>query len=265
MSPVHPIFALALLSLMCQGAWAQQAPASSPPSAPPSAAPAKPAEAPKTPAQEKPAKSGASAIKFTSFEGADVKDWDKKAPEVASKWHDPIRKLLAVTTPVPPEIQLIVRKGMKVPAYCTGNQLHLSWEHIQRFPDDLGMVVHELCHIVQSYPPRQPGWLVEGIADYVRYYHYEPERGKKFTATGKDITWTGADWKRGYLPAAAVLDWAVRHGKPKALEELNALLKAGKYSDEAFAKAAGASPEELWKQLTESWRKPAATPPTTSP
>jgi hypothetical protein len=46
-----------------------------------------------------------------------------------------------------------------------------------------GAIVHELVHVVQQYGrarrknPQagpQPGWLVEGIPDYLRWYKYEP-------------------------------------------------------------------------------------------
>lgn len=37
------------------------------------------------------------------------------------------------------------------------------------------MLSHELCHVIQSYPNYKAGWLVEGIADYVRFFQFEPE------------------------------------------------------------------------------------------
>jgi hypothetical protein len=54
-----------------------------------------------------------------------------------------------------------------------------------------GWVVHEMVHIVQSYgrarrtnpdATRTPGWLVEGIPDYIRWFLYEPEtKGAEIT------------------------------------------------------------------------------------
>ena len=46
-----------------------------------------------------------------------------------------------------------------------------------------GVAVHELVHVVQQYDRAQrscprppiPGWVVEGIADYIRWFLYEPE------------------------------------------------------------------------------------------
>ena len=55
-----------------------------------------------------------------------------------------------------------------------------------------GAVVHELVHVVQQYgrarrnnpdATRPPGWLVEGIPDYIRWFLYEPQsRGAEITA-----------------------------------------------------------------------------------
>jgi hypothetical protein len=53
----------------------------------------------------------------------------------------------------------------------------ISGKWITEHPDDLGMVIHELVHVVQGYPNsrHKAGWLVEGIADYIRWWRYEPE------------------------------------------------------------------------------------------
>ena len=48
-------------------------------------------------------------------------------------------------------------------------------KYFKDHPDDIGAMVHETVHVVQRYRTRNnPGWLVEGIADYVRFYKYEP-------------------------------------------------------------------------------------------
>ena len=42
-----------------------------------------------------------------------------------------------------------------------------SVKYFRAHPDDFGAMVHETVHCVQSYGDRSnPGWLVEGIADY---------------------------------------------------------------------------------------------------
>ena len=42
-----------------------------------------------------------------------------------------------------------------------------SVKYFRAHPDDFGAMVRETVHCVQSYGDRSnPGWLVEGIADY---------------------------------------------------------------------------------------------------
>jgi len=40
-----------------------------------------------------------------------------------------------------------------------------------KHPEDIDVVTHEVMHIVQDYRHDPPGWLTEGIADYVRYVY----------------------------------------------------------------------------------------------
>ena len=52
-----------------------------------------------------------------------------------------------------------------------------SAEWFTEHPDDYGAVIHELCHVVQAYGNKKvPGWVTEGIADYVRWFKYEPAK-----------------------------------------------------------------------------------------
>jgi hypothetical protein len=62
--------------------------------------------------------------------------------------------------------------------------MNSSWFRRELNREARGAVVHELVHVVQSYgrvrrtdpdATRAPGWLVEGIADYIRWFLYEPE------------------------------------------------------------------------------------------
>ena len=75
----------------------------------------------------------------------------------------------------PTAIVLVFKKDMKGVAFTSGHQITIAADWVRRHPEDKGMVVHELVHIIQSYPPTRSGWLVEGIADWVRFFKFEPE------------------------------------------------------------------------------------------
>lgn len=91
-----------------------------------------------------------------------------------------------------------------------------------------GSVVHELVHVVQQYGRRRaPGWLTEGIADYIRWYLYEPE------SKGCEIPPGAADRVRhdqSYRVSANFLNWVVTHHDKDLVRELNAALREGRYN-----------------------------------
>src|SRR5437773_1777157 len=56
-----------------------------------------------------------------------------------------------------------------------GSHIVASARYFEARPDDVGAIVHETAHVVQHYQSQHnPSWLVEGIADYVRYFKFEP-------------------------------------------------------------------------------------------
>ncbi len=146
----------------------------------------------------------------------------------------------------PKEIRLVIKKEINVPAYASGGTITINGKWITDHPDDLGMVIHEMTHVIQQYPgSRQtPGWLVEGIADYIRWWKYEPElhatRGRtkidpakaKYTdsyrTTAVWLAWCGRKYNMGLVPA---LDRAMRKRQDPLPE---------------FKRLTGKEPQELW-------------------
>ena len=71
-------------------------------------------------------------------------------------------------------------------------------------------MIHETTHVVQHYRGRgNPGWLVEGVADYFRFFIFEPGQGRPgqpeigpttTTATGRpppsSPTWSRSTTRR---------------------------------------------------------------------
>ena len=85
---------------------------------------------------------------------------------------------------------------MRGVAATRGTQVQCSADWFRRNlrGEAKGAVVHELVHVVQQYgrarttnpdAVRPPGWLTEGIADYIRWYLYEPQsRGAEIGEAG---------------------------------------------------------------------------------
>ena len=64
-------------------------------------------------------------------------------------------------------------------AGTSNGRVVFSAKYMTAHPGDIDIVTHETMHIVQSYGNRSgmPGWLTEGIADYIRYAYGVDNKG----------------------------------------------------------------------------------------
>ena len=156
-----------------------------------------------------------------------------QADAVAKEWYPRLVELLGAKNTKPPrEITLVMDFDYKGVAATSGTRISMSPEWVRKHPDDLGMVVHELTHVVQGYPRYDPVWLVEGIADWTRWFNFEPKDKRPHPNPDK------ATARDSYRTTAAFLDWATMKYDKDLVKKLNAALKADTYT------------EALWKNLT---------------
>ena len=112
-------------------------------------------------------------------------------------------------------------------------------------PDDVGAMVHETVHVVQDYRSRKnPSWLVEGVADYVRFFKYEPGKAGRLTP-GR------AKYDGSYRVTAAFLAYVVGTYDREAVKKLNRAMREGKYTAELWKGLTGKTVEELGQE----WRR----------
>jgi hypothetical protein len=111
-------------------------------------------------------------------------------------------------------------------------------------PDDLGMVVHELMHVVQVGYRDCPNWLVEGIADYVRYYWFDPISRRPRPGAGSNCT-------DGYGTTAAFLDWTAHRYAPNLLRNLDQGFRSGVSAEAIFRSAT----RKTIDQLNTEWKR----------
>ena len=177
----------------------------------------------------------------------DLKEWGGNAGTVCVEWFPKIAALLPSDGFVAPkEVTLYFDPKMKGVAHALGGKITISAAFVRAHRDDFGMVVHELTHVVQSYPPGGPGWLVEGIADYIRIVHFEPQ------ASRPKIDPVKASYKDAYKTTAMFLEWIEQHHTAGVVVKLNAALRAGKYGDELWTRLTGRTVDELWKLFVKS-------------
>lgn len=172
--------------------------------------------------------------------------WAEESKTLCEQWYPIIHRFLATEEWKPPkEIKLIFKKELKVPAYASGSSITVSAEWAGKHPDDFGCVIHELTHVIQSYPNRRgkPGWLVEGIADYIRFWKYEPEVPRPRIDKEK------ATYKDSYRTTAAFLAWITWKYDKRIVRKLDQALREGTYTDAIFGDVTGRSLDALWEEF----------------
>ncbi len=197
------------------------------------------------------------AIKIPAFEldlseaddDADVQKWGAAAKKMCHEWFPIACRFLATDGWNPPEtVYLVFKKDLAAPAATSGARIEISVKWIKDHPDDFGMAIHELCHVIQNYPPGQPGWLVEGIADYIRYWRYEPE------APHGRIDRAKASYRDGYGTTATFLAWITWRYDKRIVPRLDEAMRKKQYDDAIFRQSTGKDLEPLWAEFLEHQR-----------
>jgi hypothetical protein len=168
--------------------------------------------------------------------------WAQQAKELIEQWHPRMLNMVPSKGYEPTtEINLVFIKGNKGIAWTSGNRITVVADWVEKHPDDIGLVFHELVHVVQKYKTRVPGWVVEGVADYLRWAIYE----------GKPQTWFPYNQKeKGYLDSYQVTGgfflWLETNRCPGIVSRINAAGNYGEYNESIITEQAGASLESLW-------------------
>jgi hypothetical protein len=172
----------------------------------------------------------------------DIKDWAEKAKTLVEKWYPILCKRLAVKGIDPPKtVTLTFEDQEEGIAGTGGDHIGINAKWVRAHPDDWGMVIHELVHVVQSYPKYDPSWLVEGVADYTRYHYFEPERHNLAVDPAKH------SYKEGYWTVGAFLAYMEKKVDKKIVSRVNELMKKGTFTPEFWKRYQGKTIDDLWK------------------
>jgi len=194
----------------------------------------------------------------------ELKEWSaKELAPVIQNWYPRIVALLPSDNyTAPTTVNFEYKTDMKgTPAYAAGNKISMNaqWFTAELKREARGSVVHEMTHVVQQYgrglngarPAPNPGWIVEGIPDYVRWFLYEPE------THGADINAHNigsAKYDGNYRISANFIFWVVKTKDKDLVKKLNTACRQGIYSPDLWKEWTGKSVEELgaeWKALHE--------------
>jgi hypothetical protein len=176
------------------------------------------------------------------------------------EWYPKIVELIAVPGfASPTQMTLRLQEGVimpgnrGVPAYASGGNIVVSSGFLrsQEKGEAIGCVIHEIVHIAQTSDwgrgrrGRVPGWVTEGVADYIRWFLFEPEsQGAVIRDPDK------ARYDASYRTTANFFDWVVRTQVKDLPRKLNATSSTG-YHHGLWREWTGKTVEELeagWKK-----------------
>jgi len=185
---------------------------------------------------------GAVEVSLDTSEIPELADWGQQAKELCEQWHPRLCHLLADKNHQSPQtVQIVFKKSDRGIADTSGNRIRVYSDWVEKHPDDIGLVFHELVHVIQGYGPTRQSWLTEGIADYLRWAIYE----------GKPQAWFPVPddpkgYRQGYRVCAGFLTWLESDRAPGIVKKLNVALRRSQYTDGIFEAEAGAALDELW-------------------
>ena len=205
-------------------------------------------------AQETEPKPTANAPKYDitidTTQSPSLKEWaDKLRPEV-EKWYPLIVQYLPSDGYSAPRKFTITFKKMDGVAYTSGTDVVCAEQWFIAHPDDQGAVIHELVHVVQQYRHRNnPGWLVEGIADYIRWFKYEPPTKRPHPNPAR------AHYNDSYRTTAAFLEFVAANYDHEIAVRMSEAMREGRYKYDLWKEYTGKTPEDLWAEYVKTLTK----------
>ncbi|HEX6960994.1 MAG TPA: basic secretory protein-like protein [Lacipirellula sp.] len=197
-------------------------------------------------------------IAFDTTDAPELKPWvDEKLKPICATWYPKIVEMLPSDDyQAPRRFAIVFEKDMRGVAYTSGRRVVCAapWFKDNLEGEAAGAVVHELVHVVQQYGRartgnRSPGWMVEGLADYIRWFLYEPEELRPRPNPDR------AHYTDSYRTTGAFLDFVVNEYDENCIRKFNAAMRDGAYSDELWRQYTGQSADELWTEFVKTLRR----------
>lgn len=211
--------------------------------------------------------------KFTytldATEAPDLQEWcGKNLIPVLDEWYPKIIEMLPVDGITPSHDITFTLKDTTnlpahlkgVPAYASGNSVvfNIGFMRAEKSGEAIGAGIHEVVHVVQFGGKREQAaerkrvkrpesWVTEGVADYIRWFLYEPQ------SKGAEITERNvrrSNYNDSYRVTANFFDWVIKNHEKDLMRKLNVATHEG-YSDDLWKEWTGKTLEELgadWKK-----------------
>jgi len=189
----------------------------------------------------------------------ELADWVKtKLQPTCDTWYPKIVEALpSKDFTAPDRVEIVITVKYRGVAATGGTRISCgaAWFKQNLKGEALGAVVHELVHVVQRYRgvrggSPNPGWLVEGVADYIRWFKFEP---RPTGTRPRDLD--HANYSDSYRTTAGFLNYVVEKHDKQLVEKLNAAMREGRYKPDLWKEYTGKTVDELWKEYVASLRQ----------
>lgn len=125
-----------------------------------------------------------------------------------------------------------------------GGRIVYNPDWFRKHPGDIDVVTHEVMHVVQNYGRGGgPGWLTEGIADYVRYKYGVDNPGAKWALPAFKVEHS---YKNAYRITARFLNWLEINGNKGIVVKLDSAMRNHTYKETIWTDLTGKTIDELW-------------------
>jgi hypothetical protein len=220
-------------------------------------------------------------IRIDTSAAPDLKEWvETKLGPTLAEWYPKICEMLPSEGYTPPKAFSVVLRPERGVAATGGTRVSANSDWLKRElnREAVGAIVHEEVHVVQQYgyglgrrrgattqpagattqpalaqarrpttrPVGNPVWLVEGIADYVRWWYYEPDGPRRYPNPKSRST----KFDGSYTISANFLHWVAEKYDKDIVKQMNAAMRERRYSPDLWKEYTGKTVEELgaeWK------------------
>ncbi len=172
-----------------------------------------------------------------------------KLQPTCDEWYPKLIGALPSKDYTPPgRVSIVITNNYRGVAATGGNHVSCSPHRgssetrVARPPARSSTSWYTSCSNTTAAASNAPGWLVEGIADYFRWFKYEPRP----TGTRPRNPDT-ASYTDSYRITAGFLNYVVNKHDKELVVKLNAAMRQGKYSPDLWKESTGKTLDELWK------------------
>lgn len=193
-------------------------------------------------------------ITMDTSQASDLAGWASTEQSILQKWYGPTVNLVDGTDyQAPTSYRVIFDPTFNAPGDVavtiwdgsTNNlTVKVNPDWVRQHPDDTGFLVHEQVHVIQDGSSLNSGW-VEGSADWVRYYNYQP------TTLARPDQNTPKAYLAGYSTTAYFLNFVATHYDANIVRELNDAGHDRTYTNDNdwWVQHTGKTAQQLWDSM----------------